>query len=64
VARELVAGEADAALVVSPLGEVGIVTARDVVTVVAAGGAVTSPVWVTPERSSQVACTPTAAPAA
>jgi signal-transduction protein with cAMP-binding, CBS, and nucleotidyltransferase domain len=40
VARELVAGEADAALVVSPLGEVGIVTARDVVTVVAAGGAV------------------------
>ena len=40
VARDLVAGAADAALVVSPVGEVGIVTARDIVAAVAAGGAV------------------------
>ena len=40
VARDLVAGTADAALVVGPIGEVGIVTARDIVSVVAAGGAV------------------------
>lgn len=40
VARELVAGGADVALVVSPVGEVGVVTARDIVVVVAAGGAV------------------------
>lgn len=40
VARELVAGEADAALVVGPIGELGIVTPRDVVVVVAAGDAV------------------------
>ena len=40
VARDLAAGAADAALVVSPIGEVGIVTARDIVAVVAAGGAV------------------------
>jgi signal-transduction protein with cAMP-binding, CBS, and nucleotidyltransferase domain len=40
VARDLLAGTADAALVVGPIGEVGVVTAHDIVSVVAAGGAV------------------------
>jgi hypothetical protein len=40
MARELVAAEADAAFVVSPLGETGIVTARGDITVVAGAWAI------------------------
>lgn len=38
VARELLAADADAAIVCGPVGEVGIVTERDVVAVAANGG--------------------------